>query len=316
LATSTNTHQAQTFLVTGGCGFIGSHLVDNLLAQGKRVIVLDDLSTGKRENLNTEASLIVGDIRDAAVVAELVAKVDGVFHLAAVASVEKSLIDWSGTHEINVGGSIHLLQAISQLPQPIPMVFASSSAVYGDNPNLPLVETSAIQAFSPYGVDKYAVELHGWAANRNFNIPFVGLRFFNVYGARQDPHSPYSGVISIFIEKLRCQQPISIFGDGQQTRDFVYVGDVVAALWQSMQMCLTTANCYQVINVCRGQATTIEMLAHTLAEVLKQSPQITYTAARAGDIQQSIGDPGKLNAVLNFRCQTDLPQGLAQIIQG
>ena len=219
-----------TFLVTGGAGFIGSHLCDALIARGDTVRVLDDLSTGHRSNLPAPATLIEGDVANPAIVALAMAGVDGCFHLAAIASVEKGITEWLGTHNANVTGTITVLDAIRRQGTKIPVVYASSAAVYGDAATVPIAETEPRMPLSAYGADKYACELHARVASHVHGIPTVGFRFFNVYGPRQDPKSPYSGVISIFCERIAAGVPIDIFGDGQQTRDFIYVLDVVAAL--------------------------------------------------------------------------------------
>ncbi|MGH7209981.1 MAG: NAD-dependent epimerase/dehydratase family protein, partial [Acetobacteraceae bacterium] len=211
------------YLVTGGCGFIGSHLCDALLAHGHAVRVLDDLSTGRRENLPPAAELIVGDVGDAALAAHALDGVSGCFHLAAIASIERGVQDWPGTHRVNLSATVGLLDAIRRLPAPVAFVCASSAAVYGDCDRLPLDEDAPARPLSAYGADKLGCELHARVAAHVFAVPTVGLRFFNVYGPRQDPRSPYSGVISIFCDRLRRGAPIDLFGDGEQTRDFVFV---------------------------------------------------------------------------------------------
>ncbi|HYZ25110.1 MAG TPA: NAD-dependent epimerase/dehydratase family protein, partial [Rhodopila sp.] len=183
-----------TYLVTGGAGFIGSHLCDALGARGDVVRVLDDLSTGKRENLRPEVELIVGDIADPLTAADAVAGIDGCFHLAAIASVEKGVTDWLGTHHANLTGTISIFDAIRRTGRGIPVVYASSAAVYGDAATVPIAETEPCRPLSAYGADKYGSELHARVASHVHGIPTVGLRFFNVYGPRQDPASPYSGV--------------------------------------------------------------------------------------------------------------------------
>src|SRR5665213_2338149 len=223
-----------TYLVTGGAGFIGSHLCDALVGDGHAVRVLDDLSTGVRTNLPASVELIEGDIADQAAMQEAVAGVDGCFHLAAIASVARGVEDWLGTHRANLTGAITLFDTVRREPLPVPVVYASSAAVYGDGARLPITEDAAKRPLSAYGADKYACELHAEVASHVHAVPTVGLRFFNVYGPRQDPRSPYSGVISIFCERLRRGAPVEVFGDGGQTRDFIAVADVVAALRAAM----------------------------------------------------------------------------------
>src|SRR5580658_5449763 len=212
-----------TYLVTGGAGFIGSHLCDALVADGHAVRVLDDLSTGKRANLPAGAELIEGDIADPAAVRQAVAGVDACFHLAAIASVARGVDDWLGTHRANLTGTITLFDELRRQPRPVPVVYASSAAIYGDCADLPIKESATKHPLSAYGADKYGCELHARVASHVHGVPTVGLRFFNVYGPRQDPRSPYSGVISIFCERLAAGRSVTVDGDGLQSRDFVYV---------------------------------------------------------------------------------------------
>jgi UDP-glucose 4-epimerase len=280
-------------LVTGGAGFIGSHLCDALVARGDGVRVLDDLSTGRRTNLPQAATLIEGDVADPATVARAMDGVDGCFHLAAIASVEKGVTDWLGTHRANITGTITVFDAIRRLGSRIPVVYASSAAVYGDAATVPIAETEPCVPLSAYGADKYACELHARVASHVHGIPTVGLRFFNVYGPRQDPKSPYSGVISIFCERIAAGQPISIFGDGQQTRDFVYVADVIAALLAGMALRPTDS---PVFNVCTGVPTSVEALARLIAELAGRDLDSQTRPPRAGEIRHSFGVPARANA--------------------
>jgi len=301
------------FLVTGGCGFIGSHLVDALLADGHRVRVLDDLSSGRRDNLDGAAELVVGDVASRETVAEAVAGADGIFHLAAVASVQQSIEDWPRTHAVNLSGSVHVFDAARRASpdSPPPVVYASSAAVYGSNPDLPLREEAQKTPLSAYGADKYGCELHAEVARGVHGVPTLGLRFFNVYGPRQDPSSPYSGVISIFAERLIRGLPVTIFGDGEQTRDFVFVADVVAHLRRGMHKAGSTS---PVLNVCSGRATSVNALAATLGEIIGRSPDIRYETARAGDIRASLGEPSRASAELGVRAETGLHEGLRRTI--
>lgn len=252
------------FLITGGAGFIGSHLTEALLARGDDVLVLDDLSTGKRENVPEGAELMIGDITHHASVIEIMAEVDACFHLAAIASVERSRKDWARTHAVNLSGTIHVFDAAARFPQPKPVVYASSAAVYGDCQELPLAETAPAIPLSAYGADKLGCEQHGLVASQTHGVANTGLRFFNVYGPRQDPSSPYSGVISIFANRIPQDQEIFIYGDGEQTRDFIYVGDVVRHLIAAMER---PGNRHDVLNVCTGQSVSILELANTIGEL-------------------------------------------------
>lgn len=300
------------YLVTGGLGFIGSHLVDALQAEGHGVRVLDNLSTGKRANVAPSTEIIEGDVADGAAVAAAMAGMDGCFHLAAVASVAASIEDWVGTHRTNLTGAITVFDAARRVRadgRPIPVVYASSAAVYGDNPALPLSEHAATRPLTAYGADKLGCEQHARVALHVHGIPTVGLRFFNVYGPRQDPSSPYSGVISIFADRLRRWLPIEIFGDGEQTRDFVYVGDVVAFLLRAM---VRESAAGAVVNVCTGRAVSINELARTMARILGCEAEIIHHPARTGDIRASLGDPGHALRILGLAATTALPDGLAQ----
>jgi UDP-glucose 4-epimerase len=297
------------YLVTGGAGFIGSHLVEALLARGDRVRVLDDLSTGKRENLGSAAELIVGDVADAACVAGAMRSVDGCFHLAAVASVELGNRDWLGTHRTNLTGAITIFDAArrAQPDRTVPVVYASSAAVYGDTPDLPLAETAATRPLSAYGADKLGCELHARVAAQVHGVRTAGCRFFNVYGPRQDPGSPYSGVISIFFNRIGKGQGITIFGDGGQTRDFIYVADVVQALLKAMGQ---ESPGSRVFNVCTGKTTTLLELAAAIGRVFGQTPAIAFADARAGDIRESLGNPAMTRDVLGFSANLSIEVGL------
>ncbi len=267
-----------TYLVTGGCGFIGSHLVDSLLADGHDVRVLDDLSTGKRDNLDARAKLTVGSITDRNAVAKLMDGADGCFHLAAVASVERCNQEWVDTHTINLTGTIAIFDA-ARAKGRAPVVYASSAAIYGDNPDMPLRESAVATPLSAYGADKYGCELHARVASVVHGVPSVGMRFFNVYGPRQDPKSPYSGVISIFCDKIFAGAPVTVFGDGGQVRDFVYVGDVVRALRAAMA---TRKQPQSVFNVCTGTRITVRELAETIYRLRQATPNIVFAAPRSG----------------------------------
>jgi UDP-glucose 4-epimerase len=302
------------YLVTGGCGFIGSHLCDALIAQGHTVRILDDLSTGKIENKPAAAELFQGDVADAALVARAMAGVDGCFHLAAVASVERGNQDWLGTHRTNLTGAITIFDAARRTPPDggsAPVVYASSAAIYGDNPQVPLPEGATPRPLSAYGADKLGCELHARVATHVHGVPTAGMRFFNVFGPRQDPKSPYTGVISIFCDRLRAGSGVRIDGDGQQTRDFVFVGDVVAALMAAMK---AMPDGSPVFNVCTGRATSILLLAQTIGELCGRTPEIQFAAPRAGDIRTSLGDARYALEALGFAARVSLRDGLAQTL--
>lgn len=301
-----------SWLVTGGCGFIGSHLVEALLAHGDRVRVLDNLSTGKRMHIPAEAEFVRGDVADENVVSAALDGMDGCFHLAAIASVQRSVEDWLGTHRTNLTGTITIFDAAHRLARaPIPVVYASSAAVYGDNSRVPLSETAATQPLSAYGADKLACESNGRVAWLVHRVPNIGLRLFNVYGPRQDPRSPYSGVIAIFADSVAARRDIRIFGDGSQTRDFIYVADVVSHFMAAMMRLTEGAH---VFNVCTGQDTSIADLATIISELAGVPPQLRYEQARIGDIRVSTGDPSAAVKAFGIRARTTLVDGLTQTL--
>lgn len=297
------------YLVTGGCGFIGSHLCDALIAQGHKIRVLDDMSTGVVDYLPLEAELVLGDVADLALVKGAMQDVDGCFHLAAVASVERSNSDWCGTHKINQQGSVNVFEAarLCGRNKTIPVVYASSAAIYGDNATIPLDESSIPRPISAYGADKLGSEHHARVAWLTHKVSTVGMRFFNVYGPRQNPSSPYSGVISIFIDRILKGLPMTVFGDGKQTRDFIYVGDVVQHLLNGMTQQQGEASVY---NVCTGQSTSIAQLAKTLSMVAGTDVSIEHQVARTGDISTSLGDPSKAMTRFGIRAEVGLGEGL------
>lgn len=303
------------YLVTGGCGFIGSHLVDALLARGDAVRVLDDLSTGSLSNHSDAAELVKGDILDAGLVRDCLADVDGCFHLAAIAAVQNSEQTSPRAHQVNLVGSITVFDAVGQRMSAInevPIVYASSAAVYGDAEETPTSERAKTNPISAYGSDKSAAEQHARDAWQRSNIASTGLRMFNVYGPRQDPSSPYSGVISIFLDKLLGEAPAEIFSDGEQVRDFVYVGDAVAHLLAAMDA--PPAGC-EIFNVCSGRGTTINRLYEMLQELTGTDLPASYQPARSIDIRTSVGDPSAAAQHLSILANTDLREGLGRTLQ-
>lgn len=305
------------WLVTGGAGFIGSHLADALVSRGDRVRVLDDLSSGSPAHLEPAVELVVGSVTDPAAVARAVHGVRGVFHLAAIASVSRATEQWAQTHAVNQTGAVTVLEAARDAGGP-PVVYASSAAVYGETPGGPIAEDRAPAPCSAYGCDKLGAELHAGIASRLFGIPTTGLRFFNVYGPRQDGASPYSGVISTFRHALAGGQTLVLNGDGGQTRDFVYVADVVAALTASMdRLCVESAAAGRepgLFNVCTGRATSIRELAVLLGEVSGQGAPIRLGPPRVGDILHSLGDPRLLAGTVGIECRTLVRTGLALLV--
>jgi UDP-glucose 4-epimerase len=305
----------RTVLVTGGCGFIGSHLTEALSRRGDRLRVLDDLSTGHEDVLPAGALLIRGDVADPDLVRKAMAGVDACVHLAAVASVEKGVQDWLGTHRTNLSGTIAVLDAARREAvargRPVPVVYASSAAVYGDVRAQPIEEDAPLSPASAYGADKLGCELHARVAGAVHGVPTLGLRFFNVFGPRQDPSSPYSGVISIFCDRIRRRQPIRIFGDGGQTRDFIHVGDVVAALLAGIAGASTDAPVY---NVCSGVPCSVSELAERIARLCGGDAVVIREAPRKGEIRHSLGSPAAARAALGLGRPLGLDDGLREVL--
>lgn len=303
-----------TTLVTGGAGFIGSHLVRALLARGERVRVLDDFSTGRRENLpraDSRLEILAGDLRDAALLAQAVRGVEVVFHLAAFISVPASLRDPQTCFEVNAAGTASLLETARQAGVR-KVVLSSSSAIYGDNETLPLAESEVPRPLSPYALSKLVGEQYARFYTRIFGLPVTALRYFNVYGPRQAPDSPYAAAIPIFVNRLLGGTPVEIFGDGGQTRDFIFVEDVVRAN-------LLAADCPaadgEALNICTGQKTRLLDLLETLSAVSGRRPEVRFGPPRPGDIYHSVGDPRKAADLLGFRAETSLADGLRQTLE-
>ena len=295
-------------LVTGGAGFIGSHIVDRLLTDGHEVLVLDDFSTGHRSNLAESKALTVveGDISSSATVQECMIGIDWVFHKAAVASVPKTVNDPVGSSAVNYQGTLHLLEA-ARANNVKRFVFASSAALYGDEPTLPKVETMCPVTLSPYAVDKLASEFACGMYTKLYGLETVCLRYFNVYGPKQDPSSPYSGVISIFTDKLNKKEIPTIFGDGEQTRDFVFVSDVVEA---NMKAVTTEKGTGQYYNIATGSKVTLNKLLSILSEIYDVDFNVNYDEVRKGDIKESYAVVEKAKSILHWNPSVELRQGL------
>jgi UDP-glucose 4-epimerase len=296
------------YCVTGGAGFIGSHLVEELLSAGHAVTVLDDLSTGRRAFVPPSVEFIEGSILDLPVLTRAMKGCDGVFHLAAIASVARSLEEWGFTHDVNQSGSVYVFEQAAK--SGIPVVYASSAATYGANVNLPLAESETMDPLSPYGLDKLACEWQARIGHKALRLKSAGMRFFNVYGPRQDPKSPYSGVISIFMQHLQDQKALTIFGDGLQSRDFIYVGDVIRHLMAGMDQLHKGSFECEVFNVCTGMETTVLDMAGILKTCAGSDAKIEHKQARDGDIRHSRGNPEKAKRLLHVEAQTPFKQGI------
>ena len=305
----------ETIVVTGGAGFIGSHVVDHFMEAGNRVVVLDNFSTGKRANLsrwsdNARLHVAVCDVAHGvfAALAPITVEhgpVARIIHLAAQVSVVHSVQNPLVDMQINYGGTLHVLE-YARAHRVKKVAFASSAAVYGDVATLPVPEDAPCKPVSPYGIDKYASELALDYYASVHGVATTALRFFNVYGPRQDPSSPYSGVISIFSDRARAGKPLTIFGDGGQTRDFVYVGDVVRALVAASQ----DGNSQTVANVGTGGEITVLELARTIVELCGNRSSIDHAPARAGEIMKSRAQVDRLRDAFGVVAQTKLVDGL------
>jgi UDP-glucose 4-epimerase len=300
-------------LVTGGAGFIGSHLVEKLLSVGDRVRVLDDLSTGKRENLphHNALEIVEGDIRDAGLVSRCMEGMNAVVHLAAVASVQASIDDPIRTHQVNFDGTLNLLEASHRYGVKR-FLYACSAAVYGDTASIPVSEDTAPNPLSPYAVDKLTGEYYLLHYHRKYNLAATSFRFFNIYGPRQDPSSPYSGVISIFMDRLQRDQPVTVFGDGAQTRDFVYVADLAELLARAAH---ETEGVGGVFNVGTGMRHSLLQLLGHLEELSGKKIERRHEPPRLGDIQHSCADVSRLKRVFGSAPATPFDQGLKKLLE-
>ncbi len=301
-------------LVTGGAGFIGSNLADALLARGDTVRVLDNFLTGKRSNLPNSDRVQVreGDVADAAVVRDAVRGCRAVVHLAAVASVQASVDDPVGTHQSNLIGTLNLCEAM-RAEGVRRVIFASSAAVYGNNGEGQAIDEDTPKApLTPYAADKLASEHYLDFYRRQHGLEPVIFRFFNIFGPRQDPSSPYSGVISIFTERARHGQPITVFGDGEQTRDFLYVGDLVEVLVQALEAPEVQEG---AVNVGLNRASSLNQLLEAVGEVLGGLPEVSHQAPRPGDIRHSRANNGRLLARYRLpEPPTSMRDGLAKLL--
>ena len=304
------------FLVTGGAGFIGSHLVERLLADGHDVRVLDNFSSGSLDNLafagpDDALAIIRGDVRDLACVEAAAAGVEVIFHQAAMRSVPQSVADPLGTNASNVTGTLHVLEA-ARRGGVRRVVYASSSSVYGERPDLPKRETQAPAPISPYGVSKLAGEQYAAVWNRLYGIETVGLRYFNVFGPRQDPASEYAAVIPRFILAALEGRPVEIHGDGQQSRDFTDVDNVVEA---NVLAADAEAAAGEVFNVgCGGRISLLEIVGQ-LEALLGLPVQRRHTDARVGDVRHSEADIDKARRLLGFAPKIQFEAGLRRAVE-
>ena len=300
-------------LVTGGAGFIGSHLAEELVRRRFKVRVLDNFSTGKRENLASfrdEIELVEGDIRNLKMCRKAVKGMDYVFHQAALASVPHSIEDPFLTNDINVGGTLNLLWT-ARAAGVKKLVFASSTSVYGDNPDLPKKEEMSGVPLSPYALSKWIGEKYCQAFSLIYGIPTICLRYFNVFGPRQDPQSPYAAAIPVFITKMLGGERPVIFGDGEQTRDFVFVLDVVEA---NILAAEAEGVSGEIFNVASAESLSVKALVRGINDVLGKTFEPVHEPPRPGDIRHSSADIQKAKDRLNYRPRSDFRAGLEKTI--
>lgn len=301
-------------LVTGGAGFIGSHLVDALLAAGFSVRVVDDFSTGSLTNLpgdHPDLEVVEADVAHAQVAEQAVAGVAAVVHLAAVASVQASVENPAVTHSANFISTLHLLEAcrrhgVSRF------IYASSAAVYGNGAPLPISEEAAVQPLTPYAVDKLTSEYYLDFYGRQYGLEPGIFRFFNVFGPRQDPSSPYSGVISIFVDRALAHGPLTIYGDGRQSRDFIYVADLVGILVKAITAPALAAG---PVNVGTGSCITLLELLEQLQELLGYKLEVHHEEARQGDVKHSRADISRLEKRFAFEPKYTFAAGLQHLVK-
>ncbi|GGN16725.1 NAD-dependent epimerase/dehydratase family protein [Halarchaeum nitratireducens] len=296
-----------TALVTGGAGFVGGHLAHALGERGATVRVLDDCSTGTRERVPADATFVEGDVRDDAAVREAMAGVDVVFHEAAIVSVERSVEDPEATHAVNVDATLGVLDAAREVGARV--VFASSAAIYGAPETTPVPEDAAKEPSSPYGLEKLSADHYCRLYADLYGVETVALRYFNVYGPGQRG-GPYSGVITTFAEQARAGGPITVQGDGTQTRDFVHVSDVVRANLAAA----TTDETGAAYNVGTGRAVEIRELAALIRDRVAPEAEVVNGDARPGDIRASVADVSKARAELGFEAETALADGLDALL--
>ena len=306
------------YLVTGGAGFIGSHITHALLEQGVHVRILDNFSSGKRENVEvltkrfgaSQLEIIEGDIRDASRVTEAVRDIAIIFHEAAFVSVPQSMDQPQECFDVNITGTSLLFDAARKAGVRRAVV-ASSAAVYGESDALPLVEETRLQPLSPYAVSKRVDEMYAELFTNSFGFEVTALRYFNVYGPRQRPDSMYAAAVPIFARRLLDGKPVTVFGDGGQTRDLINIHDVVRANLIAAQHPNAAG---KIFNVCTGLETRLLDLLDVLYQLFPDAPRPEFAAPRAGDIYLSSGNPQKALDIMNFRAQVTLADGLKETV--
>jgi nucleoside-diphosphate-sugar epimerase len=301
------------YLVTGGAGFIGSHLVEELVRRGESVRVVDDLSTGRRHNLLPfpDVEFIEGDLADLDVARRAVTGVEYVLHQAAIPSVPRSVLDPMTSHRANVDASLNVLLAARDAGV-TRVVYAGSSSAYGNAPIVPKLESMPAAPLSPYALQKFMVEQYCQLFSRLYGLETVTLRYFNVFGPRQDPSSPYSGVISLFISTLCGGRQPTIYGDGEQTRDFTYVANVVDGV---LRACLARGVSGEVINVATGGRISLNELFRVIRDAVGALVEPVYAAARPGDVRDSQADIQKARRTLGYEPSVGFEDGLKKTLE-
>lgn len=302
-----------TCLVTGGAGFIGSHLVEALLKINYQVRVLDNFMTGKRQNISSILShiqLIEGDLRDFETVRKAAEAVDFIFHLGALPSVPRSIQDPITSNDVNIQGTLHVLEAAKQMKVKR-VIFSSSSSVYGDSPILPKREDAVPNPLSPYAVTKLAGEHYCKVYYKIYGLETVCLRYFNVFGPKQDPTSQYAAAIPRFINALLVNKPPLVYGDGEQSRDFTYVDNVVQANILAIEAPEAPG---KILNIAYGKQVTVNELIKTLNAILGKNIQPIYESSRPGDIRHSLADISQARRILGFSPTISLEEGLRRAV--
>jgi nucleoside-diphosphate-sugar epimerase len=302
-----------TYLVTGGAGFIGSNIVGELLRRGQHVRVIDNFSTGREENIRDllpQIEMIEGDIRDRDTVERAVKGADYVLHQAALASVPRSIDNPQASNEVNVNGTLNLLEA-ARSHSVKRFVYASSSSVYGDSETLPKVESMATNPKSPYAVSKLTGEWYSRVYGGIYKLPTVALRYFNVFGPRQDPNSQYSAVIPLFIKALLRGEQATIFGDGEQSRDFTYIANVVNA---NLLACEADVQGGEVFNIACGDRFTLNQLHAKLNEIIGTNIEPKYGPPRKGDVKHSMAGIDAIRGALRYRISVEFGEGLERTV--
>jgi UDP-N-acetylglucosamine 4-epimerase len=319
--TTYHTHDLSqfSFLVTGGAGFIGSNIVEYLLTYGaKKVRVFDNLATGRSLNLeafkaNPAFEFMEGDLRDLNACRKACEGIDFVSHQAALGSVPRSINEPWNTNDVNVGGYVNMITAAKDAGVK-KFVYASSSSVYGDEKGLPKVEEKIGKQLSPYAVSKYANELYADVFNKTYGLQVIGLRYFNIFGPKQDPNGQYAAVIPLFVSKIMKREEVFIDGDGEQTRDFTFVENAVQANVRAM-LTENKAAAGQVYNIAVGANFSVNQLYNKIGELLGSDHQATYRATRAGDVRDSLADISKAKNLLGYDPQFNFDKGLALTVE-